>query len=195
MISSILLAAGQSKRMSGENKLIKSVKGIPLIKCALNNILKSHVNEIIIVLGYQNETIEKLIDKTSRIKFVFNSNFESGMASSIIKGIKKLSKKTDSFFISLGDMPSINYDTYNQLIKCNKNKKAIVPMFKGQQGNPVLFPKSFEEKLLSIQGDSGAKKILEINKKEVLYLEINDPGIIRDLDVPNDFNNLSKIEI
>jgi molybdenum cofactor cytidylyltransferase len=181
--------------MSGENKLIKSVKGIPLIKCALNNILKSHVNEIIIVLGYQNETIEKLIDKTSRIKFVFNSNFESGMASSIIKGIKKLSKKTDSFFISLGDMPSINYDTYNQLIKCNKNKKAIVPMFKGQQGNPVLFPKSFEEKLLSIQGDSGAKKILEINKKEVLYLEINDPGIIRDLDVPNDFNNLSKIEI
>ena len=195
MISSILLAAGQSKRMSGENKLIKSVKGIPLIKCALNNILKSHVNEIIIVLGYQNETIEKLIDKTSRIKFVFNSNFESGMASSIIKGIKKLSKKTDSFFISLGDMPSINYDTYNQLIKCNKNKKAIVPMFKGQQGNPVLFPKSFEEKLLSIQGDSGAKKILEINKKEVLYLEINDPGIIRDLDVPNDFNNLSKIEM
>ena len=195
MISSILLAAGQSKRMSGENKLIKSVKGIPLIKCALNNILKSHVNEIIIVVGYQNETIEKLIDKTSRIKFVFNSNFESGMASSIIKGIKKLSKKTDSFFISLGDMPSINYDTYNQLIKCNKNKKAIVPMFKGQQGNPVLFPKSFEEKLLSIQGDSGAKKILEINKKEVLYLEINDPGIIRDLDVPNDFNNLSKIEI
>jgi len=195
MISSILLAAGQSKRMSGENKLIKSVKGIPLIKCALNNILKSHVNEIIIVLGYQNETIEKLINKTSRIKFVFNSNFESGMASSIIKGIKKLSKKTDSFFISLGDMPSINYDTYNQLIKCNKNKKAIVPMFKGQQGNPVLFPKSFEEKLLSIQGDSGAKKILEINKKEVLYLEINDPGIIRDLDVPNDFNNLSKIEI
>jgi len=195
MISSILLAAGQSKRMSGENKLIKSVKGIPLIKCALNNILKSHVNEIIIVLGYQNETIEKLIDKTSRIKFVFNSNFESGMASSIKKGIKKLSKKTDSFFISLGDMPSINYDTYNQLIKCNKNKKAIVPMFKGQQGNPVLFPKSFEEKLLSIQGDSGAKKILEINKKEVLYLEINDPGIIRDLDVPNDFNNLSKIEI
>ena len=47
------------------------------------------------------------------------------MASSIIKGIKKLSKKTDSFFISLGDMPSINYDTYNQLIKCNKNKKWL----------------------------------------------------------------------
>ena len=193
MISSILLAAGQSKRMLGENKLIKNVKGIPLIKCALNNILKSHVNEIIIVLGYQNETIEKIIDKTDRIKFVFNSNFETGMASSIKKGINNLSEKTDAFFISLGDMPSISYDTYNQLIKCYKNRKAIIPMFKGQKGNPVLFSKLFKRKILSIQGDSGVKKILEINKKEVLNLEINDPGIIKDFDSPNDFNNFDKI--
>ena len=90
-------------------------------------------------------------------------------------------------------MPSINYKTYNLLIKFKKNKKAIIPMFKGQKGNPVLFPKSFEKKLLSIQGDFGAKKILEINKKEVLNLEINDPGIIKDLDIPKDFNNLNKI--
>tara|TARA_Y100000590_G_scaffold467330_1_gene645860 strand:+ start:899 stop:1480 length:582 start_codon:yes stop_codon:yes gene_type:complete len=193
MISSILLAAGQSKRMLGENKLIKDVKGIPLIKCALNNILKSNVNEIIIILGYQNETIEKLIDKTSRVKFVFNSNYKEGISSSIKKGIKNLSEKNEAFFISLGDMPSINYNTYNQLIKYSKDKKVIVPLFKGQKGNPVLFPKSFEKKLLSIEGDSGAKKMLEINKKEVLNLEIDDPGIIKDLDVPSDFNSLNKI--
>ena len=193
MISSILLAAGQSKRMLGENKLIKDVKGIPLIKYALNNILKSNVNEIIIILGYQNETIEKLIDKTSRVKFVFNSNYKEGISSSIKKGIKNLSEKNEAFFISLGDMPSINYNTYNQLIKYSKDKKVIVPLFKGQKGNPVLFPKSFEKKLLSIEGDSGAKKMLEINKKEVLNLEIDDPGIIKDLDVPSDFNSLNKI--
>jgi len=193
MISSILLAAGQSKRMLGENKLTKNVNGIPLINCALNNILKSHVNEIIIVLGYQKETIEKLIDKTSKIKFVFNSNFETGMASSIKKGIKNLSDKSEGFFISLADMPSIKFETYNHLIKFNKNKKIIIPMFKGQKGNPVFFPSSFEEKLLAIQDDDGAKKMLEINKKEVLKLEINDPGIIKDLDVPNDFNNINKI--
>ena len=144
-------------------------------------------------MGYQQKTIEKLIHKKSKIKFVFNSNFETGMASSIKKGINNLSEKTDAFFISLGDMPSISYGTYNQLIKCYKNRKAIIPMFKGQKGNPVLFPKSFEEKLSSIQGDYGAKKILEINKREVLNLEINDPGIIKDLDVPSDFNNLNKI--
>ena len=112
MISAILLAAGQSKRMKGENKLTKKIKGIPLLKCALNNILKSSVHEIVIVIGYQSETIEKFIDKNDKIKFVFNPNFKNGIASSIKKGIENLSKKTDAFFISLGDMPSINYNTY-----------------------------------------------------------------------------------
>ena len=97
MISTILLAAGQSKRMSGENKLIKNVKGIPLIKCALNNILKSSVDETVIVLGYQSEIIEKLIDKSDKIKFVFNPNFATGMSSSIKKGIENLSHKTKLF--------------------------------------------------------------------------------------------------
>ena len=143
--------------------------------------------------AYHVDILEKLIDKTSRVKFVFNSNYKEGISSSIKKGIKNLSEKNEAFFISLGDMPSINYNTYNQLIKYSKDKKVIVPLFKGQKGNPVLFPKSFEKKLLSIEGDSGAKKMLEINKKEVLNLEIDDPGIIKDLDVPSDFNSLNKI--
>ena len=192
MISTILLAAGQSKRMSGENKLIKNVKGIPLIKCALNNILKSSVDETVIVLGYQSEIIEKLIDKNDKIKFVFNADFETGMASSIKKGVENLSKKTDAFFISLGDMPSINYNTYDQLIKYKKNQKIIVPIFKGQKGNPLLFPKSFEKIMLSIQGDHGAKKILENNKKQILNIEINDPGIIKDIDILEDFTSSVK---
>ena len=192
MISAILLAAGQSKRMNGENKLAKKIKGIPLIEYSLNNILKSAVDEIVIVLGYQSEIIEKLINKNNKIKFAFNPNFESGIASSIKKGIENLSQKTEAFFISLGDMPSINYSTYNRLIEYKKNEKIIVPMFKGQKGNPVLFPKSFKKNILSIHGDYGAKKILENNKKKLLSIEVNDPGIIKDFDVLEDFESLKK---
>ena len=66
MISAMLLAAGHSKRMNGENKLAKEIQGIPLIKLSVKNILASSVDELIIVLGYQKETIEKLIDKNNR---------------------------------------------------------------------------------------------------------------------------------
>ena len=190
MISAILLAAGQSKRMDGENKLTKEIQGVPLIKHSVKNILASSVGELIIVLGYQKEIIEKLIDKNNKIKFVFNKDFESGMASSIKTGLNNLSEKTESFFICLGDMPMVGHDIYNQLIKSKANKEMIVPTYKGQQGNPVLFNKSMKEKVMDISGDIGAKKILELNKDKILNLEINDQSITKGFDTQDNFNSL-----
>ena len=190
MISAILLAAGQSKRMVGENKLTKEIKGNPLIKLSVKNILASSVDELIIVLGYQKEIIEKLIDKNEKIKFVFNKDFESGMASSIKAGLNHLSKNAEAFFICLGDMPMVGPDIYNQLIKSKANKEIIVPTYKGQQGNPVLFDKSMKEKVLDIRGDVGAKKILELNKDKILNLEINDHSIVKGFNTQDDFSSL-----
>ena len=190
MIAAILLVAGQSKRMGGENKLTKKIQGVPLIKHSVKNILAAPIDELIIVLGYQKEIIEKVIDKNEKIKFVFNKDFENGMASSIKTGLNNLSEKTEAFFICLGDMPMVNHDIYNQLIKSKDNKEIIVPTYKGQQGNPVLFNKSMKEKIMRITGDIGAKKTLELNKDKILNLEINDQSITKGFDTQNDFNSL-----
>jgi len=187
MISAILLAAGQSKRMNGVNKLTKEIQGIPLIKLSVKNILASSINELIIVLGHQKEIIEKLIDKNEKIKFVFNKNFESGMASSIKTGLNNLSEKTEAFFICLGDMPMVNSDIYNQLIQSKNNKEIIVPTYNGQQGNPILFSKSIKEKIMTIQGDVGAKKILELNKNKILNVEVGNQSIRKDFNTKDDF--------
>ena len=187
MISAILLAAGQSKRMVGENKLTKEIKGIPLIKLSIKNILASSIDELIVILGYQKEIIEKIIDKNKRIKFVFNGNFENGMASSNKTGLSNLSEKTEAFFICLGDMPMVNSDIYNQLIQSKNNKEIIVPTYKGQQGNPILFSKSIKEKIMTIQGDVGAKKILELNKNKILNVEVGDQSIRKDFNKKDDF--------
>ena len=190
MISAILLAAGQSKRMDGENKLTKKIQDVPLIKYSVKNILASSINELIVVLGHQKEIIEKLIDKNEKIKCVFNKNFENGMASSIKTGLDHLSEKTEAFFICLGDMPMVSHDIYNQLIKSKDNKEIIVPTYKGQQGNPVLFDKSIKEKVMDTSGDVGAKKILELNKDKILNLEINDQSITKGFNTQGDFSSL-----
>ena len=190
MISAILLAAGQSKRMDGENKLVKKIQGIPLIKHSVKNILASSIDELIVVLGHQKEIIEKLIDKNEKIKFVFNKDFKSGMASSIKTGLNHLSEKTEAFFICLSDMPMVNHDIYNQLIKSKDNKEIIVPTYKGQQGNPVLFNKLMKEKIIGITGDAGAKKILELNKDKILNLEINDQSVTKGFNTQEDFSSL-----
>ena len=188
MISSILLAAGLSKRMDGENKLTKKIQGIPLIKHSINNILASSIDELIVVLGYQKEIIENIVDKNNKIKFVFNKDFHSGMSSSIKIGLNHVSNNTEAFFICLGDMPMVNPGIYNQLIKSRDQKNIVIPVYKGQQGNPVLFDNSMKQKIMNINGDAGAKKILEMNKEKALNIEINDQGIIKDFNTIDHFN-------
>ena len=104
MISAILLAAGQSKRMERENKLIKKYKGKPLINHILKSLIKSKVNKIIIVLGYESRKIRKITLKSKKITFVFNSNYKQGISSSIKFGLKKINKKNKGFIIVQTDI-------------------------------------------------------------------------------------------
>ena len=84
----------------------------------------------------------------------------------------------------------IKPDIYNQLIKSRNQKDILIPTYNGQQGNPVLFNKSMKEKILSIKGDSGAKKILELYKDKALNLEINNQSIVRGFNTLQDFSSL-----
>ena len=188
MISSILIAAGQSKRMNGENKLTKKINGTPLINHSVKNILSRSIDELIIVLGFQKEILKKIIDNHPKIKFVFNEDFESGMASSIKTGLNHLSNNTESFFICLADMPMVNFKTYNFLSSYSKKKDIIVPTYNGVQGNPVLFSKSMKSNIMTISGDIGAKKILELNEDKILKIKIEDTNIKRDFNTKDDFN-------
>ena len=200
MISSILLAAGQSSRMNGENKLTKEINGIPLIKYAVKNILGSAVDELIIVLGHEREILEKTIEDNKKIKFVYNSNFASGVASSIKIGLENISKKSEAFFICLGDMPNVNQNIYNKLIKSRNNynkkfsmkykKEIIIPTFEKEYGNPILFSKYMKEKIMQVNGDTGAKEIIQLNKDKILNIPFTQDGILLDFDTEDNFKTL-----
>jgi len=200
MISAILLAAGQSTRMKDENKLTKEINNVPLIKYTTKNILASAIDEIIVVLGYERKKIENIIGKNKKIKFVYNKDFKNGISSSIITGLYSVSKKAEAFFICLGDMPNVNQNIYNKLIKTRYNynkklkpehkKEIIVPTYEGKEGNPVLFSKFMKSKIMLIEGDCGAKKIIELNKNKILNVPFNNKAIISDFDTQESFNSL-----
>ena len=78
---------------------------------------------------------------------------------------------------------------YNQLINSKNSKEIIIPTYKGQQGNPILFAKSMKKKIMNISGDAGAKKILKLNKDKILNLEINDQSITKGFDTQDNFNS------
>tara|TARA_B110000014_G_C20042057_1_gene541686 strand:- start:502 stop:1104 length:603 start_codon:yes stop_codon:yes gene_type:complete len=198
MISAILLAAGLSSRMNGENKLIKEINDKPLIVHSIKNLLGSAVNEIIIVLGYEKDVVENLIEQNKKIKIVFNKDYKKGVSASIKTGLANISSKSEFFFICLGDMPNVNQNIYNKMIKTiyNYNKKLkpnfrkeiVIPTFEGKDGNPILFSKYMKSKLKNIEGDKGAKELINLYKNKSINVPIKNSGIILDFDIIEDFN-------
>ena len=126
MIKAILLAAGQSKRLKSENKLIKLYKKKPLINYSLKTLHKSKVNKVIVVLGYQKNEIKKIIKKNKKNIFVFNKEYKKGIASSIKVGLKKVTKKDKVFIIVQSDMPFIKSSDVNKICNSIKSEKYLV---------------------------------------------------------------------
>ena len=197
MISAILLAAGESKRMENENKLLKEIDGISILQYSIKNILGSAIDELIIVLGHEKEIVEKTIEKNKKIKLIYNENYKNGIFTSIKTGLKSISKKTEAFFLCLGDMPNVNQniynkiiksrDTYNKKLKPNLRREIIIPSYENKQGNPILFSKFMKNEIIKIKNDDEIKKIIELNKEKILNVPIKSDGVILDFDTQNDF--------
>jgi len=190
VIKAILLAAGQSKRLKGENKLVKIYKKKHLINHTLNALHKSKINKVIIVLGYQYKKIKKIIKNNKKNIFVINKNYKNGIASSIKTGLKKISKKDKGFIIVQSDMPFIKISDVNKLYQSIYKKNYLVHAlkFKNKLGNPVGFKTSILNKFKKIKGNFGAKFMVKRLKKNTNFIKVSSEKIFRDFDYKKDFN-------
>lgn len=189
MISAIVLAAGQSKRMGGDNKLIKKYNKKYLINHIIGTLIKSKVNKIIVVLGFQKIKVRKITVKNKKINFIFNKNYKSGMAGSIKAGLKRISKRSIGFLIVQADMPLISKKIINSLCYAikNNNKEIVAPIYKRNMGNPIGFKSSMTKILNKTKGDSGAKKMINRNKKNLSLIKVNSKSIFKDFNTQKDF--------
>ena len=175
--------------MKGENKLLKKYKKKYLINHILKSLIKSKVNKIIIVLGYENKKIKKIALKSKTITFVINSQYLKGISTSIKCGLKKISKKNIGFLIAHADMPLISKTILNTLCSAlkSKNKEIFVPVYKKKVGNPLAFKYSMIKSLKKIKGDRGAKKLIMSKKLKVQLVKIKSKSILIDIDQLKDF--------
>ncbi len=189
MISAIVLAAGQSIRMGDDNKLVKKYKNRYLINHILNTLIKSKIEKIIVVLGFEKSRVRKIIIKNKKINFVFNKNYKSGMSSSIKAGLKRISERSIGFLIVQADMPLISKKIINSLCYAieNNNKDIVVPIYTRNMGNPIGFKSSMIKILNKTKGDSGAKKMIKRNKKKLSLIKVNSKSIFKDFNTQGDF--------
>ena len=189
MIKAILLAAGQSKRLKSENKLIKLYKKTPLINHSLKKLQKSNVNKIIIVLGHDYRDLKKIIKKNKKNIFIYNKNFKKGMASSIKVGLKKVARNDEGFIVVQSDMPFIKTSDINKIYNSIKLKKFLVYMlkFKNRIGNPIGFDISLIKKFKNIRGEFGAKFMVKKLKKRTKFIRTSSVKSFKDFDKVSDF--------
>jgi molybdenum cofactor cytidylyltransferase len=191
VIKAILLAAGQSKRMKSENKLIKLYKNKPLINYSLNVLKKSKVNKIIIVLGHQHKKLKKIIKKNKKIIFTYNKNYKRGMASSIKTGLKKISKNDKGFIVAQSDMPFVKQSDINKICRSINSKKFLVHAlkYKTRVGNPIGFDSSLIKKFKNIKGQFGAKFMVKRLKNRTNFIKTMSIKSFKDFDKASDFRS------
>jgi molybdenum cofactor cytidylyltransferase len=193
-VCAVLLAAGASHRMAGDDKLLRTVDGIPLLRRSVQNLLASNVDDCIVVLApHATAHREALLGLQVTIVEVFDA--DQGMSASIRAGISSLAAKTSAVVLALADMPDITPDHINQIV-CAQDREAeqliICPVDKmGQRGHPVLFDARFFESLMGLSGDRGARDVVSAVPEFVHEIPM-DTAVTLDLDTPEAWDEWEK---
>jgi molybdenum cofactor cytidylyltransferase len=183
MISAILLAAGESKRM-GRTKLLLKWGQRTIIEKSVDTLLASKIDELIVVLGHQAQAVLRKLG-ARRLKAVINHQYRMGMSTSIRRGLGEVGPKSEAILIALADQPFVETDLIDHLIDIyRQNSHGIVlPSYKGERGHPVILNRfRYQEEMRNLTGDVGCMPILDRHPEDILEVEVESEGVVADID-------------
>jgi molybdenum cofactor cytidylyltransferase len=184
-VAAIILAAGGSTRMEGKPKPLVEFQGEPLIERAITTAVRSGLNPVIVVTGYQSDSVVSKLTGMD-IEVAFNSDWVSGQSSSVQAGLRKLGGRCGAAIFMLVDQPFVSIELLEKLKSQHMTSMIpiIAPMVDDQRSNPVLFDRMTFEELLSLEGDTGGRAIM--GHFQHTWLPWLDSRILMDIDTPED---------
>jgi molybdenum cofactor cytidylyltransferase len=192
MISAILLAAGESRRM-GQFKQLLRLGSKSFVEHCVDNLLRSRVDEVIIVTGHRDSEVRLALGDRP-VSFAHNADYRSGMYSSIKCGVQSLSVGTRAFVLALVDQPQIDVEVIDRVIDAYEKSSAVVvvPTYEGENGHPILLDISLQREILSVDPLQGLRQVVQAHLAEVSHIEVSTRAILEDFDLPEDYERLSK---
>lgn len=185
MIPTILLAAGASRRF-GAAKLLHDLNGKPLIRWTAEALDAVAPDEVVVVVppfaGHIREALHGL-----RVRFAENRRADEGMATSIACGIGALDARAEAALVTLADVPFGPALALPAIVKRFRNGAAaiVAPSYRGTPGHPVLFARAVFPELLALEGDQGARAVVDRDpaRRDVVSIDADPPT---DVDTPGD---------
>ena len=193
-IAALVLAAGQSKRMGQDNKLLLPYQDKTVLSHVLDQVKGAGIDKIFAVTGHQQDKVEQEISGHD-VTFFHNDLYAEGMSTSVRLGIKSLPKDVTAVIIILGDMPNISSDILKQVMADYNpagDKKIIIPTHNGKRGNPILWDRAFFGEFERLEGDMGAKILLMEYPEYIHEVEVKSDAIFLDIDTYEAYERLRK---
>jgi molybdenum cofactor cytidylyltransferase len=183
----VVTAAGSAERFGGR-KLLALVDGEPLLDRTIRSLLDGGVSEVIVVVGTDGRAeLERDVNamNDARVRPVENPDPSRGMFSSIQIGVATASG--DALLVLPGDMPFVRAETVRAVIEKYREKPAIVsPRYRGKRGHPVALPLSLRDEIRDTPATANLHEVIKKHADQRVDLEVDDPGINRDVDTPAD---------
>jgi molybdenum cofactor cytidylyltransferase len=183
--TAIVPAAGRAERFGG-GKLVADLKGQPLLERTLRSLLDAGANRVVVVTSNPDDLAPVASLRDARVDLVVNAEPDRGMFSSIQVGLQAL--PGDGQVIVLpGDMPFVRAETTTLVAdEGARLERPVIPVFQGHRGHPISLPSSVLEGLRSFDAARSLKDALAAAAIERIELDVDDPGVIRDVDVRAD---------
>jgi molybdenum cofactor cytidylyltransferase len=189
MISAILLAAGQSRRM-GDFKQLLQYQGKTFVGCCVDNLLASGVDDIVVVTGHREAEVRQAL-AGRKIKFVYNADYQTGMSSSIKCGVQSLDEKTRAILIALADQPQIHSGSIGKIIAAYEKEQplVVVPRHAKRRGHPIILDARLRKEIMGLDPSQGLRQIVQAHKDETFYVEMGNDAVLIDFDYPQDYQD------
>lgn len=191
MISGIVMASGFSRRM-GADKLMFEFGERTVVERVIAATVISELDEVIVVC--RDFDVLKIAESLGALAVV-NENAQLGQSESIRLGVISTNPEADGLMFIVADMPLLESRVIDMLIhEFSMNLESIiVPLYNGVRGNPVIFPASLKEELMSLSGDEGGRAIIEKFSERVIFVETGSSQSGMDIDTKEDFERLKAL--
>jgi molybdenum cofactor cytidylyltransferase len=196
-VAAVVLAAGRSARMGQVKQLLPLGDGT-VLEQTLASVRSAGVDEVVLVLGCEAEAIRRQLpaEALDRVQVVINPEYESGMASSLRAGLAAVGPEAEAALIVLGDQPFVRAGTIRQIIEqywvssSASGAEIVIPFYQRQRGNPVLLGRRLFPEAMALTGDTGCRAIFGRHPELIAQVEVDDPGILIDIDSREDYERL-----
>jgi molybdenum cofactor cytidylyltransferase len=211
MLSAAVLSAGESKRMGHYLKPLLPMEGKTFLEIIVERLRETSADEVLVVLGASHDEVEERVS-LGDARVLINENWREGQLSSLLTALAHVGADAAGLLFTLVDHPLVLPGTYRLLVDTwlTDPSRIVVPSHGGRKGHPAIFPSSLFEELRaggppgkSLPGKSlpgrtlrgkplpgGARDLISRHADLVTYVTVSDPGVVRDIDTPEDYQEL-----